>query len=39
VYFSIQVDTTGGETTTGANPLAEQLVISANEAADPGGEA
>ncbi|OSO98498.1 hypothetical protein B9H04_10455 [Halorubrum ezzemoulense DSM 17463] len=37
VYVSIQVDTTGGETGAGTL-LAEELVISANEAADPGVE-
>ena len=35
VYVSIQVDTTGGETGAGTK-LSEELVISANEAADPG---
>ena len=37
VYVSIQVDTTGGETGAGT-VLSEELVISANEAADPGEE-
>jgi hypothetical protein len=35
VYVSLQVDTTGGETSNGT-VLSEDLVISANNAADPG---
>jgi hypothetical protein len=37
VYVSIQVDTTGGETAANTS-LSEELVISANQAADPGVE-
>jgi len=37
VYISFQVDTTEGDTEDGIS-LAEELTISANEAADPGGE-
>jgi hypothetical protein len=38
VYVSFQVDTTEAQTEDGIS-LAEELTISANEAADPGGEA
>lgn len=37
VYVSFQVDTTEAQTADGTS-LAEELTISANEAADPGGE-
>jgi len=37
VYVSLQVDTTGGETSAG-DLLSEELVVSANEAAEPGIE-
>jgi len=38
VYVSFQIDTTEADTGNGVS-LAEELTISANEAADPGGEA